>query len=213
MYEKIADRAWRFLFRRSYRRQRVRDMGQGSDMGDGDGKPDVAGNGKGSRGFQIENNAATRGLGRMLFKYSDPLDYVDVDGIRRRIPKGFACDKRSSPRWLWWLIPPSDGKTDHAWGIHDFERRCYRLMGVTLADVDGPRFEAAMKAVGINKRGRRWHQAFVRMQGLLTRPRGIGLHREEKYNLPVYCQERAEWMPLPKWFLTEDFDTLQISQR
>ena len=200
MYEKIADRAWRVLFRRSYRRQRVRDMGQGSDMGDGDGKPDVAGEGK---GFDLINNASTRGVGPRVWRYAEPLYYRDVDGVLRVIPEGFACDMRSSPRVTWLALPPKCGVRDHAWGIHDFETRCWRIMGLDLAEVNGRRFDAAMQYFGKGSVSRWLHVAAVRLASRLSSPEGDGIHRQPQYNTDVYCDVRGEFVSLPEWFETQ----------
>ena len=193
---RIADRLWSRAYRRSVARQRMRDMGQGNDMDDRDDTPRVEG------AFEVVNNAATVGTGKRVWRYTEPLWYVDVDDVTRCIPEGFSCDFRSSPRIVWGLWPPKDGKSDHAWGIHDFECRCYKLLGLTLKDVDGERFDAAMKHFGKSAAARWWHRKAVEIGNRRNPPLGDGLHRRRRYNTKVYHEPTGEWMGLREWLTT-----------
>ena len=133
----------------------------------------------------------TRSVGRRLWTLTSPLKYLDDNGCLWVIPAGFAFDKRSAPRGLWWLFPPSEGHRDKAWAVHDFERRCYRLLGLTMTQVDNGRFRAAMAAVGI----RRWSRLVQSLSVNFSRtPAGDGIHREERYNLPIGDQTLAGWV-------------------
>jgi hypothetical protein len=63
-------------------------------------------------------------------------EYVDYLGRSWRIPIGFSSDLCSTPRPLWPLRPPSIGLSDLAPQFHDFLRRCRRLLGLSLEEID-----------------------------------------------------------------------------
>lgn len=62
------------------------------------------------------------------------------------VPAGFVCDFASTPRWLWWLLPPW-GKYGRAAIVHDF---AYREQFCTKEAADAL-FREGMRASGVGR--------------------------------------------------------------
>ena len=137
-----------------------------------------------------------------VFKLVEIIYYIDDYGQRWAIPSFFLHDKRSTPRPFWSIAPPSIGWQDVAWTVHDFEYRCYELLGLSLKDVDGARFVSVMLAVNKSRFRAGWHSAFVRIKSAVRPSEGNGLHRKSKYNGLVLDSESGELVTLKEWVTT-----------
>jgi len=138
-------------------------------------------------------------VGHRLWRLALPLIYDDDEGRRWVAPRKFVFDGWSAPRFMWWLVAPLSGERDRAAAQHDFERQCFQLLGLDLADVDGYRFREAMKAVGmwgIKRYPKSWAS---RLQGIVSRPRGDGTHKDERRNAFVYDEFGHERISLRRW--------------
>ena len=139
--------------------------------------------------MKILNNPRYSGVGRFLWDLADNLYYVDDNGNRFCVPMGFRHDKRSSRKWMWTWIPPSVGLKDVIWTIHDFESRCYSLLGLSLRDVDGSRFVSSMRSMGKSRTRSLIHSWGVRIASRAVRNSGDGWHRDGKFNADVFDTE------------------------
>jgi len=92
-------------------------------------------------------------------------------GLDWFIHDGFVSDYRSSPRPVWSILPPRSGWGDEAFLIHDFLRRFYGILGLTMRDTDQAMRDAM---VYYNLRHVRLHYRFVRMAAALTDNGGAG---------------------------------------
>ena len=136
---------------------------------------------------------------KLVFRLIDIIYYKDDQGRKWAIPAFFLHDKRSAPPFLWFWLPPSIGWQDVAWTIHDFESRCFTILGLTLEEVDGPRFISAMRAVNKSKTRAKWHSRGVRLFSKLGRNNGDGIHRKEYLNEPVQDPLTGKRIPLTAW--------------
>ena len=148
------------------------------------------------------NNPSYRGVEgeRFVWDLCEPLWFRDNQGRAWCMPEGFRHDKRSSPWFLWNWAPPSTGQADRPWTFHDFMQRCFELLGLKQSEVDGDLFRQAMLAVGKSERRAVWHSRAVRLGAfLLGTGDGNGVHRDERFNAPVWCREAKRQMPLKTW--------------
>lgn len=60
------------------------------------------------------------------FTVDEDFRFITTSGLRIVVPKGFVTDLASTPRPIWFLLPPCGCYTDAAI-VHDF---CYRNKGV-----------------------------------------------------------------------------------
>ena len=96
--------------------------------------------------------------GRQVDRLTVPLTFGGVGrnggrfGLRIRVPAGFETDYASTPRFLWWLVPPR-GLYSRAAVVHDFlceTRPCSRFMADAI-------FREAMCSVGVP----RWRRVIM----------------------------------------------------
>ena len=122
-----------------------------------------------------------------------PLGYRDRCGRLWIMPDGMYTDFTSSPRWGWWYHPPRMGQGDRAAAFHDFQRRCYALIGVTIRESDWA-FREALRDDGIGKRKALTKTLSVLLQGTFDRSAGMGEHSDSRFNGPLRSGE-----PLASW--------------
>ena len=143
-------------------------------------------------------------LGRRHWRLLSGLWRVHADGTVDLIPPGFAYDKRSGNFLTFRVYPPSVGRQDKAFALHDFSRRTHRIIGKSvrridliefydaLVDLDKPRYSAwtqsrfvyAASRLGIGSSGMGWH--------------GTPGHPDQ-YDTPVFDHEDGLWKPLAVW--------------
>lgn len=155
-----------------------------------------------SADWGFRNDAEYKGTGRRVWRLTAPLYYVDPGGNLWVYPEGLSCDLRSSPRWLWWLIPPTSGKGCAAWFAHDMERRCRGLLGLSINEIDMVRFPKQMESAGKSKTIQRIHAIAVRTWAALgVRSKGDGWSgspsNPDKYDTLV--RDGEKWMSLAEW--------------
>ena len=93
----------------------------------------------------------TRTVGYRLWATTRPHWLVDAKGRRWLFPEAFHCDLVSNIRALWIVRPPAISPTDYGGLAHDFWRRCHKLLGLDVREIDLEMFPAALRMAGGNK--------------------------------------------------------------
>jgi hypothetical protein len=113
--------------------------------------------------------------------------WVDGDGTPWAMPEGFHFDMYSSPRLLWFLRPPSNGRDIPAL-FHDGMRRAHKLMGLEVREIDLRMFRRQIRDSGGTKRAAQIKGAAVwgAWNCGIARCDGMGWHDSPEKPHPFY---------------------------